>query len=29
MKNRIQFGDMLSIETLVGVPREEAVKLVE
>jgi len=29
MKNRIRFGDILSQETLVGVPREEAIKLVE
>jgi uncharacterized protein with GYD domain len=29
MKNRIRFGDMLIQETLIGVPREEAIKLVE
>jgi hypothetical protein len=29
MKNRIRFGDMLSQETLVAVPREEAIKLVD
>jgi uncharacterized protein with GYD domain len=29
MKYLIRFGDMLSPETLVAVPREEAIKLVE
>jgi uncharacterized protein with GYD domain len=29
MKNAIQFGDMLSPETLVAVTREEAIKLIE
>jgi uncharacterized protein with GYD domain len=29
MKNRIRFGDMLSQETLVAVPRKEAIELVE
>jgi uncharacterized protein with GYD domain len=29
MKNRIRFSDMLVQETLVGVSREEAIKLVE
>jgi len=29
MKAAIRFGDMFSLETLVAVPREEAVKLIE
>jgi len=29
MKTAIRFGDMLALETLVAVPREEAIKLVE
>jgi uncharacterized protein with GYD domain len=29
MKTLIRFGDMLSLETLVAIPREEAIKLVE
>jgi len=29
MKTVIRFGDMLALETLVAVPREEAIKLVE
>lgn len=29
MKHLIRWGDMLSIETLIAVPREEAIKLVE
>ena len=29
MKAMIRFGDILSTETLVAVPREEAIKLVE
>jgi uncharacterized protein with GYD domain len=29
MKTLIRFGDMLSTQTLIAVPREEAIKLVE
>jgi len=29
MKTLLRFGDLLSTETLVAVPREEAIKLLE
>jgi uncharacterized protein with GYD domain len=29
MKNALRWGDMLSTETLVAIPRKEAIKLVE